>query len=57
MTRYRVLSDKFTHGKRGSIVELDDTAPGLNVRALVRGRIIEPAPKPVKKATKRKAAD
>ena len=50
--RYRIVSDRCTLGPAGRYVDLDDAAPGVNVRALVRARILEPAP-----VKKKKTAD
>lgn len=50
--RVKVLSEKCTLGPSGSVVDVDETV--VNVRALIRGRHVEPAPEP--KTPKRKAA-
>lgn len=57
MTKVRVLSERFTLGKIGDIIDVDPQA--VSVRQLVKARIVElvpdkkktPAKKPAKKAT------
>ena len=53
MPKYKVLSPQFTRGDVGDVVDLDDV-PGLNVRALVKSRIVVPV---VAKPKRKKAAE